>query len=247
MTGKELISHMRESILDDVAIPYLWPDTELLRFLNYAEVQACRRAHLIIDSTTANDSGTAATASTAGQKPLCVLSVIAEQAYYQLSPKILQVKRCQLKSLTYPLRGPLTYPQVDEEFNAWWGTNGTVGTCGSGGYPEAFLNEPGNTITFLYSPSTSDTAYLVVSRLPLMSFTMQTSPEIDEKYHIDLCDWAAKLAFSKPDSDALNLILAKQYEASFESKFGPLPDAYSDRMRKTISMMGRMRDREFGS
>jgi len=238
---------MRESVLDDVAIPYLWPDAELLRFLNYAEVQACRRAHLIIDATTTNDSGTAATASTAGQKPLCVLSVVAGQGVYQLSPKILQVKRCQLKSLTYPLRGPLHYPQVDEEFSAWWGTNGTVGTCGSGGYPEAFLNEPGNTITLLFAPSSNDTAYLVVSRLPLISFTMQTSPEIDEKYHIDLCDWAAKLAFSKPDSDAYNLNLAKMYEDSFTSKFGPLPDAYSDRMRKTIPMMGRMRDREYGS
>lgn len=246
MTGRELIAHLRESVLDDMSIPYLWPDTELLRFLNYAEVQACRRAHLIIDATTSNDSGTAATASTAGQKSLCVLSVLADQAVYQLSPKILQIKRCQLKSMTYPLRGPLTYPQVDEEF-FWWGTNGTVGTAGSGGYPSAFLNEPGNTITFLLSPSSDDTAYLVVSRLPLISFTMQTSPEIDEKYHIDLCDWAAKLAYSKPDADALNLVLAKQYEDSFTSKFGPLPDAYSDRMRKTIPMMGRMRDREFGS
>jgi hypothetical protein len=246
MTGRELIAHLRESVLDDMSIPYLWPDTELLRFLNYAEVQACRRAHLIIDATTSNDSGTAATASTAGQKSLCVLSVIANQAVYQLSPKILQIKRCQLKSMTYPLRGPLTYPQVDEEF-FWWGTNGTVGTAGSGGYPSAFLNEPGNTITFLLSPSSDDTAYLVVSRLPLISFTMQTSPEIDEKYHIDLCDWAAKLAYSKPDADALNLVLAKQYEDSFTMKFGPLPDAYSDRMRKTIPMMGRMRDREFGS
>jgi hypothetical protein len=246
MTGRELIAHLRESVLDDMSIPYLWPDTELLRFLNYAEVQACRRAHLIIDATTSNDSGTAATASTAGQKSLCVLSVLADQAVYQLSPKILQIKRCQLKSMTYPLRGPLTYPQVDEEF-FWWGTNGTVGTAGSGGYPSAFLNEPGNTITFLLSPSSDDTAYLVVSRLPLISFTMQTSPEIDEKYHIDLCDWAAKLAYSKPDADALNFVLAKQYEDSFTMKFGPLPDAYSDRMRKTIPMMGRMRDREFGS
>ncbi len=247
MTGKELIVHMRESVLDDTAIPYLWSDTELLRFLNYAEVQACRRAHLIIDATTTNDSGTAATASTAGQKPLCVLTIIGDQAVYNLSPKILQVKRCQLKSLTYPLRGPLHYSQIDEEFSGWWGTNGTVGTCGSGGYPEAFLNEPGNTITFLQAPSTSDTAYLVVPRLPLISFTLQTSPEIDERYHIDLCDWAAKLAFSKPDSDAFNLVLAKQYEDSFTEKFGPLPDAYTDRMIRTLSQMGKMRDREFGS
>ena len=70
MLGKELIANLRESILDDAAPPYLWSDTELLRGLNYAEVQACRRAHLIIDGMTANDNGTAATAGTRAETSL---------------------------------------------------------------------------------------------------------------------------------------------------------------------------------
>jgi len=250
MTGKELIAHLRESMLDDMQPPYLWPDTELLRLLNYAEVQACRRAHLIIDDITANDSGTAATASTAGQQPLCRVTIVANQATYNLSPKILQVKRCQLQSMTYPLEGPYHYPHLDEQISGWfgtYGTSGTVGTAGSGGEPWAFMNEPGNTITFILAPSTSDTAYLVVSRIPLISFTLQTSPEIAEKYHIDLCDWAAHLAFMKPDSDTINENLAKFYNDRFTAKFGPLPDAYSDRMRKILVQKTRMRPREFGS
>jgi hypothetical protein len=247
MTGQELISALRESRLDDTAPPYLWSDTELLRFLNYAEVQACRRAHLLIDWTTANDSGTAATAGTAGQKPLCVLTIVGNTATYHLSPKILQVRRCQLKSMTYPLTGPVTFAELDAKVEAWWGTNGTVGTAGSGGYPTYFVNEPTNTITFVLAPSISDTAYLVVSRIPLIPFTLQTSPEIEEKYHEGLCDWAAHLAFKKPDSDTLNLNLSRLYEDEFTRQFGPLPDAYSEKMRKTISMMERMRPREFGS
>ena len=43
MIAKDMIQFLREDILDDVNLPYLWPDTELLRYLNYAEVQACRR------------------------------------------------------------------------------------------------------------------------------------------------------------------------------------------------------------
>jgi len=247
MTGRELVAHLRESKLDDVKIPYLWPDTELLRFLNYAEVQACRRAHLIIDAWTANDAGTAATASTQGQRPLCTLALVANQAVYNLSPKILQVRRCQLLSMTVPLIGPLTYSELDEYVSGWTGTSGTVGTAGSSGYPVYFLNEPGNTITFVRAPSVSDTASLVVSRIPLISFTLQTSPEIDEKYHEGLTDWAAHLAFMKPDSDTLNLNLAKHYEDRFIAQFGSLPDAYSDRMRKTLVQKTRMRSREFGS
>jgi hypothetical protein len=289
MTGQELVNDMRESKLDDVSPPYLWSDPELLRFLNYAEVQACRRAHLLIDATTANDSGTAATAGTAGQKPLCTLTIAAGQATYNLSPKILQVRRCQLRSMSYPLLGPVTYEELDERLSGWWGTAGTVITSGTGGattnawtageaytagtsvahgthatagtyatagtiitatlggLPMYFLNEPTNTITFVQAPSADDTAQLIVSRIPLVSFTLSTSPEIEEKYHEGLMDWAAHLAFRKPDSDTLNLNLAKMYEDMFVRSFGTLPDAYSEKMRKTLSMQGRMRPREWGT
>lgn len=246
MTGQEMIAHLRESILDDAALPYRWPDAELLRYLNYAEVQACRRAHLIVDDITANDSGTAATASTAGQKPLCELTTVADQAYYELSPKILQIKRCQLKSMTYPLIGPVSYPEMDEYMAGWRGTSGTVGTAGSGGYPTYFLNEPGNTITFVLAPSVEDTAYLWVSRLPLIPFTLQVQPEVPEKYHEGLMNWAAHLAYMKGDAETLNLNLAQYYEKRFTEQFGSLPDAYSERMRKVISQKQRMRAREFG-
>lgn len=247
MLGRELIAHMRESILDDVAVPYLWPDVELLRDLNFGEVQACRRAHLIIDGTTANDNGTAATAGTLGQKPLCSLAIVADQATYNLSPKILQIRRCQLKSMTVPLTGPVTYSEIDEYLSGWIGTSGTVGTAGSGGYPTYFLNEPGNTITFIRAPSASDTASLVISRIPLTPFTLQTSPEIDEKYHEGLMDWAAHLAYMKNDSDTLNMGLAKFYEDRFARQFGQIPNAYSERMKKTLSQRQRMRARVFGS
>jgi len=247
MTGEDLITHLRESILDDVAVPYLWQNTELLRYLNYAEVQSCRRAHLLIDSSTANDSGTAGTASTAGQKPLCTLTVVQSQATYLLSPKILMIKRCQLQSMTYPLPGPVSYDELDDQLSGWLGTSGTVGTAGSGGFPSFFLNEPPNTITFVRAPGASDTAMLVVSRIPLVSFGLKTSPEIEEKYHIDLCDWAAHLAFMKPDSETINLNLAKHYEDMFAAKFGPLQTAKSERWIKTLSMKQRMRPRAFGS
>ncbi len=254
MTGQELVSHLRESILDDNVAPYLWSDTELIRYLNYAEVQTCRRAHLIIDGTTGSDSGTGiwslgtgGTRGSGGIKSLCTLSVIASQATYNLSPKVLQIKRCQLLSMTYPLIGPVSYPEMDEFMSGWIGTSGTVGTAGSGGIVRYFLNEPGNTLTLIPSPSVTDTASLVVSRIPLIPFTLITSPEIEEKYHEGLMDWAAHLAYMKNDADTLNLNMSKVYDDKFTRQFGPLPDAYSDRIRKTLSQKQRMRPRTFGS
>jgi hypothetical protein len=247
MIGQELVNNLRADILDDVQIPYLWPSEQLLRYLNYAEVQACRRSHLLIDSTTTNDSGTAATAGTMGQKPLCQLTLVAGQSVYNLSPKIIQVKRCQLSGMSYPLVGPLTYQEVDEQISGWVGTCGTIGTSGTGGFPSSFLNEPGNTITFILAPSASGTAYLTISRLPLLPFTLQTSPEIAEKYHEGLMNWAAHLAYLKNDTEAFNPAKSKFYEDKFITEFGSLYDAKTERLIKTMQQQGRMRPRQFGS
>jgi hypothetical protein len=251
MVGKELVLQLREDILDDAVLPYLWLDPALLRYLNYAEVQACRRAHLIIDSTTELDSGTAATAGTAGQQSLCRFTVVPDQASYTLSRKILQIRRCQLASQVRPLLGPLTYAEMDDFMPGWQGTCGTagilVGTAGSGGVPTLFLNEPGNTVILVKAPSVADTAYLVVSRLPLIPFTLETAPEIDEKDHEGLLNWAAHLAYSKNDSETYNPQKAKDHAEKFTAQFGELPDAYTDRMLKTIAQNQRMRPRVFGS
>jgi hypothetical protein len=247
MLGRELVDELRESYLDDINLPYLWQPNELIRNLNRAEVQATRRAHLLIDSTTANDSGTAGTASTMGQMPLCKLTIVADQAVYRVSPKILQVRRLQLQSMTYPLTGPVSFAELDEVQSGWFGTSGTIGTAGSGGYPTYFLNEPNNMVTIVLAPSASDTAFLTVSRLPLISFTLQTSPEIDEQHHDGLLDWAAHLCFAKPDSETRNDNLAKYYSDKFTERFGPLSNAYGEKMKKTLSQMQRMRPREFGS
>lgn len=256
MLGSDMLAYLRNDVLDDAEVPYKWLDAELMRFLNYAEVQACRRAHLLIDWTTAVDYGTSGTATTAGtagtlgtqgERQLCVLPIVADQATYLLSPKILQVKRVQFKSMTYPINGPVSYAELDDLMSGWWGTNGTVGTAGSGGVPTFFINEPPNTVTFVQGPSAATTAYLVVSRIPLISFTATTQPEIEEKYHEGLMNWAAHLAYMKPNDKTLNLNLAAVYEKRFTQQFGPLPDAYTERMRKTLATRQRFRPREFGS
>lgn len=246
MIGKDMIAQLREEILDDAAQPYRWKDPELLRSLVYAEIQACRRSHLLVDWNTANDYGTAATASTMGTKPLCRLTLVPNQGFYELSPKILQVRRCQLQRMTYPLSGPLTYAELDEAVPDWFGTSGTIGTAGTYGNPTYFLNEPGNTITFVRAPSLADTAYLVVSRLPLIPFTLNTSPEIAECYHEGLLNWAAHLAYMKNDAETFNITLAGLYEKKFTDQFGPLPDAYTEQMRRVLSQRQRMRPRTFG-
>lgn len=87
MTATEIIKVIREGILYDNATPYLWSDDLLEIYLNQAEREACRRANLIIDDSTASDSE-------AVPLPLCTVNVVAGTSVYTLSKKIIRIKNC---------------------------------------------------------------------------------------------------------------------------------------------------------
>ena len=252
MNGLELVTHLRESILDDYVEPYLWSTTELLRFINAAEAQVTRRAYVLIDGVNAQDQGTSGTAGTAGGgvADLCTLTITPNVGTYTLSRLVLRVKRVKLATMTDPLIH-VTMDELDSTLSDWQAASGTAGTAGTAGgdsavYPSYFISELGNSLTLVRTPTINDTASLVVARLPLMQFGLTGTPEIHEKYHLDMLDWAAHLAYMKNDSDTMNINLAAYYEKSFTDRFGPLPDAYTDRMRRETPVNRQiMRPRSF--
>ena len=70
MNITELLSVLREDFLDDSEEPYLWSDTALVRNINEAQREACRRAYLIKDedTATANDLYSGSATSTTANK-----------------------------------------------------------------------------------------------------------------------------------------------------------------------------------
>jgi hypothetical protein len=50
MTLNELRGHLRVSLLRDSALPYLWQDSELTRYLNDAEAMFARRTFCFTDA-----------------------------------------------------------------------------------------------------------------------------------------------------------------------------------------------------
>lgn len=52
MTVDELVAFVRKNLLDDTVEPYLWSDDTLTQLALEAEKEACRRAHLLVDSST---------------------------------------------------------------------------------------------------------------------------------------------------------------------------------------------------
>jgi hypothetical protein len=245
MTGQDLLDELRNDILDDASVPYLWNDPFLLRILNRAEQQACRRSYLLTDSTTIKDG----VGGTSGD-PVTQITIVPNTGTYTLSKKVLQIKRVKLSLMAEPLL-PTTRDELDSLVYSWETASGTAGTAGTAGgdpavYPTHFLSEVGNELVLIKTPTINDTVSMVVSRLPLFDFTLKTSPEIDPKHHDGLLDWAAHLAYMKNDSDTLNMTLAVYYEKKFTERFGPLPDAYAEKMRRELPRRQRMRVRTFG-
>lgn len=80
MTLEELVAAARLK-LDDAVLPYLWTTDELVNYANEAEREACRRANLIVDRTTA---------------AYCRIAVVAGKYLYTLPNKILQVRSTYL-------------------------------------------------------------------------------------------------------------------------------------------------------
>jgi hypothetical protein len=222
-TSLELIAWLRE-MLDDEVQPYLWTNSYLVRALNDAEEQACRRAYVLIDKDTAS---------------VCQLTLSASVGSFTYHSRILQIRRITIGSADYPLKQALV-PELDEACGAWWSVQGV---------PENYVIETQGRIIFYPMPQSLDTATMEVARLPLNSMNVSGScvPEIPEMYHRDLLIWGKRVAYLKPDSDTFNKELADAAEQEFTARFGPLPSAKEERLRKLWPRSMGARPREFGT
>jgi len=51
MTGQELLAYLRVDVLRDNALPYLWSDDLILRYLSEAETKFARKTYALLDDT----------------------------------------------------------------------------------------------------------------------------------------------------------------------------------------------------
>lgn len=197
MLAERLIEIVREQ-LDDEAAPPLWTDETLLDFLSEAEEEACRRARLIVDSTT---------------EQICTIALAANTTpLYKLDKRVVFVRRVRLVSNGRILTLKRTR-DLDCEARNWESRTGS---------PTAFLNdyETGK-IRFDRIPTADETAYLQVTRLPLKSITdMNQEPEIHGRWHRALLHWVRYRAYSKRDAETYDEKKAAVANALFEGEFG---------------------------
>lgn len=203
MNLRELIDKFRRETGDRTA-PYRWDNDAVTEFINLAEDEACRRAGLLVDSSS----------------ELTQASVIAHDPVVELSEEVIHIRRAVLVS-----SGRVLVPRVarsmDDEVPGWETSQSSS--------PIVFIPDWETAKIHLWPPSrVNDELRLTVVRTPRRRLSSpEDTPEIARRYHQGLINWAKCLAYSDQDIDTFDPKAAEKCGALFTAEFGP-PSAAID-------------------
>tara|TARA_R110002049_G_scaffold61446_1_gene163663 strand:+ start:8869 stop:9573 length:705 start_codon:yes stop_codon:yes gene_type:complete len=175
MNLKELVNHTRCFILRDTALPTLWSDTEITRYLNQAEKEFAIRTHEIVDDET----------------PAVVkFTTVAGQAAYDLHASIITVNSVGIVEYdTTDSENPVetNYTPLEDR------TRRQMRRRYAKGRPCQYTTQARTQAIRLDPiPDGAYTVEMVVARKPLQPMTQGLHvPELSEEYHMHLCDFAA--------------------------------------------------------
>lgn len=193
--------------LQDQASGVLWEDDELDDFANLAEREACERAKLIEDATTA---------------AVCEIAGLVNTATYNLHAKIIEVS-----SVTWDGRflTGISRDQLNDQYPNGWKTRT--------GRPTHFIDPQQHTLTLFPIPTVAADIELIAYRYPLEDMLLNADePEIAAIHHDGLLDWMEHLGYLKHDTETENVEAAARAEARFTQKFGVKIDANTRRTQR---------------
>lgn len=177
------------------------PDWLITSYANDAENEACRRARLIVDSTSMSNTNI-----------ICSIDIVAGTSVYVFDPRIIFIRRAKLVSASKPL-GKAPFWELDEHYPNWDTKTGTVDRVVTG-------MDTGS-IRLFRIPVANDTLHLTVVRLPLRPMSQhQDEPEINDRFHRSLVYWIKHKAYNNTDSELFDKNRADVHLALFEQEFG---------------------------
>lgn len=196
MNKGELRDQVRTDIKDQSS-PKFFSDAQLDTWINEAETEACRRALLLIDST-----------STAAS-----IDISAGDIGGDLHPSVIYIRRARLASTKRPL-----YPRVsrsmDEDIPSWEEDKAST--------PQVFVPDWQTGYLRLWPPTRiADTVSMTVVRIPLNTMVSdEDSPEIKPHYHLMLLDWVKHRCYATQDYDLYDPKKSDMHKAEFVRNFG---------------------------
>ncbi len=226
MTAQELYDQFRSDMVD-MAEPYLWSDTDVIRYMNDAYRMFVRLTGGIADFT--SDLSRVAISAGEATSPMDARILRVMEAY-RLSDEakievINQTNMTFSQSTDYGRTRPLFLDS----------TPGPVRYM--------IIGAQRNVAKWVQVPLVDDTAQLFVYRLPEVSLD-PADPDMDfafdevgEEHHMHLCLWMQHLAYRKADADTFDRGRSDEYKALFESYCGLATaewERYKHKNRETV-------------
>lgn len=211
MNVGQFISRFRER-MTDIATGQLFTDEEIIDgYLNDAVEEACQRAHLIEDNTSAFTS----------------IAWTAAQASASLPAYVLKVIRVTFdgRKLT-----ETSIDELDDECGSDWESRT--------GLPSAYYFERNGTLRLYPIPAAAGAVKLRVSRLPIDPYSADRDSEdieIPLQWHVKLLNWMYRTALLKNEAETQDKVRADEYEARFIADFGQRHDANVERKHRDKS------------
>lgn len=220
-TASELFEAFRSDVVDEVA-PYLWKDTEIVRYADAAYRRFVRLTGGIHDFTS----------------PITRVNVVAGEATAEVSKLILRFDTATRES-----------DGKDIEVTNW--TDRNLMRRDDFGFSNSLYNDGGvgeirymvignqeGIVKWVRIPAADDVVNLQVYRLPLTHIVdgTHTMDEINEDHHIHLLDWMKHLAFLKQDSETYDKDSSDRHGSAFVA-YCAQAKAEMDRYRSKVRVV----------
>lgn len=208
MRADALVALARQD-LDDLVEPYLWTPPVLLAFVAEAQQEACMRANLLWDATSA----------------FCTIAVTATTSTVALDTRINRIVWAGWDNgdTLQPIE-IMDEREIDRRSPRWRSQTGV---------PWAIVQKP-NAVRLLPAPADAGTLQLEVFRSPLLTTLVGASTlEVPDRYAHLLVDWVVHRAFLTRDSDKQASERAAAAAARFDASFGPRPNVAAQASRQT--------------
>lgn len=210
MNSTDVVAQFRSDV-NDIALPYLWPDDEVFGYLEDAQKMFCRLAWGIGDATT---------------PAVTQLPVIIGFNATPMSDRILKLRAAYQTSDGAPIE-VINFEDMGRLGIRFDGRTGPVQYLIIGLQPN---------LGFFYPvPTIANTVQLLVDRLPITAITNVGSQvlEIAEPHHRHLTLWMRALAYLKQDAQTADKTKAADFDAKFHAYCDQAKEEKARAMHKT--------------
>lgn len=205
MEISEVIEEFRSQVADQ-AVPFLFSDTEILRWLVDAQDMFVRGIGGIADGSTTN---------------LIDVSVIADEPFSSFSPYILRIRSGRLLTAQKPVEFIHEADlELKRQCDYGFQRPSLLDDTDTGVVSYGILGITDKQIRWYKVPETDDICRLHIFRLPFPRIVDEDDEknclEIDEQYHLDLILWMKHKAYSKEDAETYDKTLAENNKRLFD-------------------------------